>query len=186
MNRIGWDGLSIWLEINTPRALPSNGTVRAEIIRIPSTVGNKAWQVACLSTGSGHYKVPWCMASPHGTPSINQSLFVSVHAQSTRVLPKSVFFTNSCCSRYWSYCAGKVQNNLMFRSVFLLQKLEGGMLWLIDHVNGVRLMSQKSPRWCSGQCACHWIQRSRVRTRPRRWIFKGVKNPQHTFLSDGK
>jgi hypothetical protein len=24
------------------------------------------------------------------------------------------------------------------------------------------------------------------KTRPRRWIFKGVKNPQHTFLSDGK
>jgi hypothetical protein len=24
------------------------------------------------------------------------------------------------------------------------------------------------------------------KTRPRRWIFKGNKNPQHTFLSDGK
>jgi hypothetical protein len=24
------------------------------------------------------------------------------------------------------------------------------------------------------------------KTRPRRWIFKGDKNPQHTFLSDGK
>jgi hypothetical protein len=24
------------------------------------------------------------------------------------------------------------------------------------------------------------------RTRPRRWVFKGHKNPQHTFLSDGK
>jgi hypothetical protein len=23
-------------------------------------------------------------------------------------------------------------------------------------------------------------------TRPRRWIFKDDKNPQHTFLSDGK
>jgi hypothetical protein len=26
----------------------------------------------------------------------------------------------------------------------------------------------------------------RFKTRPRRWIFKGDKNPQHTFLSDGK
>jgi hypothetical protein len=25
-----------------------------------------------------------------------------------------------------------------------------------------------------------------LKTRPRRWIFKGDKNPQHTFLSDGK
>jgi hypothetical protein len=24
------------------------------------------------------------------------------------------------------------------------------------------------------------------KTRPRRWIFKGDKNPLHTFLSDGK
>jgi hypothetical protein len=24
------------------------------------------------------------------------------------------------------------------------------------------------------------------KTRARRWIFKGDKNPQHTFLSDGK
>jgi hypothetical protein len=24
------------------------------------------------------------------------------------------------------------------------------------------------------------------KTRPKRWIFKGDKNPQHTFLSDGK
>jgi hypothetical protein len=24
------------------------------------------------------------------------------------------------------------------------------------------------------------------KTLPRRWIFKGDKNPQHTFLSDGK
>jgi hypothetical protein len=24
------------------------------------------------------------------------------------------------------------------------------------------------------------------KTRPRRWIFMGDKNPQHTFLSDGK
>jgi hypothetical protein len=24
------------------------------------------------------------------------------------------------------------------------------------------------------------------KTRTRRWIFKGDKNPQHTFLSDGK
>jgi hypothetical protein len=24
------------------------------------------------------------------------------------------------------------------------------------------------------------------KTRPRRWIFKGDKNPQHTFLSDEK
>jgi hypothetical protein len=24
------------------------------------------------------------------------------------------------------------------------------------------------------------------KTRPRRWIFKGDKNPQYTFLSDGK
>jgi WD40 repeat protein len=24
------------------------------------------------------------------------------------------------------------------------------------------------------------------KTRPRRWIFKGDKNPQHSFLSDGK
>jgi hypothetical protein len=29
-------------------------------------------------------------------------------------------------------------------------------------------------------------QRLRVRNRPRRWIFKGDKNPQHIFLSDGK
>jgi hypothetical protein len=29
-------------------------------------------------------------------------------------------------------------------------------------------------------------QSLRVRTRPRRWIFKGDTNPQHTFLSDGK
>jgi hypothetical protein len=33
------------------------------------------------------------------------------------------------------------------------------------------------PWWCSG-----WG----FKTRPRRWIFKGDKNPQHTFLSDGK
>jgi hypothetical protein len=32
-----------------------------------------------------------------------------------------------------------------------------------------------SPRWCSGQCACHWTQRSRVRTRPRRWILRAIK-----------
>jgi hypothetical protein len=25
-----------------------------------------------------------------------------------------------------------------------------------------------------------------LKTRPKRWIFKGDKNPQHTFLSDGK
>jgi hypothetical protein len=24
------------------------------------------------------------------------------------------------------------------------------------------------------------------KTRPKRWIFNGDKNPQHTFLSDGK
>jgi hypothetical protein len=24
------------------------------------------------------------------------------------------------------------------------------------------------------------------KTRPRRWIFKGDKNPQHIFLTDGK
>jgi hypothetical protein len=24
------------------------------------------------------------------------------------------------------------------------------------------------------------------KTRPKRWTFKGDKNPQHTFLSDGK
>jgi hypothetical protein len=24
------------------------------------------------------------------------------------------------------------------------------------------------------------------KTRPRRWVFKGDKNPQHTFLSDGQ
>jgi hypothetical protein len=39
-----------------------------------------------------------------------------------------------------------------------------------------------SPRWCSGQCFCHWTQASWVQTRPRGWIFKGDKNPQHTFL----
>jgi hypothetical protein len=27
---------------------------------------------------------------------------------------------------------------------------------------------------------CCWFK-----TRPRRWIFKGDKNPHHTFLSDG-
>jgi hypothetical protein len=26
----------------------------------------------------------------------------------------------------------------------------------------------------------------RFKTPPRRWVFKGDKNPQHTFLSDGK
>jgi hypothetical protein len=31
----------------------------------------------------------------------------------------------------------------------------------------------------------HWIQTLRVRTRPRRWIFKGDKNRQHTFLRKG-
>jgi hypothetical protein len=29
-------------------------------------------------------------------------------------------------------------------------------------------------------------QGCRFKTWPRRWIFKGDKNPQHTFLSDGK
>jgi hypothetical protein len=29
-------------------------------------------------------------------------------------------------------------------------------------------------------------KRCGFKTRPRRWIFKGDKYPQHTFLSDGK
>jgi hypothetical protein len=32
----------------------------------------------------------------------------------------------------------------------------------------------------TGPKGCEFI------TRPSRWIFKGDKNPQHTFLSDGK
>jgi hypothetical protein len=30
-----------------------------------------------------------------------------------------------------------------------------------------------------------WTQRSRVRARPRLWIFKGHKNPQYIFLRMG-
>jgi hypothetical protein len=30
------------------------------------------------------------------------------------------------------------------------------------------------------------VARLRVRTWSRQWIFKGDKNPEHTFLSDGK
>jgi hypothetical protein len=33
--------------------------------------------------------------------------------------------------------------------------------------------------------ACHWSQRSRVQTWPRIWIYKGDKNPQHSFLRMG-
>jgi hypothetical protein len=40
----------------------------------------------------------------------------------------------------------------------------------------------RSPRWCSGYCACHWTQSSRVRAHAMRLIFKCSANPQHTFL----
>jgi hypothetical protein len=42
-----------------------------------------------------------------------------------------------------------------------------------------------SRRWCSCQCVSRWTQESRLQTRPRRWTFKGDKNPQHTFLRTG-
>jgi hypothetical protein len=43
------------------------------------------------------------------------------------------------------------------------------------HVGGVVVsVLATGPRGCG------------FKTRPRRWVFKGDKNPQHTFLSDGK
>jgi hypothetical protein len=41
------------------------------------------------------------------------------------------------------------------------------------------------PWWSSRYLACYLTHRLGVRTRPRRWIFKGDKNPQHTFLGMG-
>jgi hypothetical protein len=43
----------------------------------------------------------------------------------------------------------------------------------------------KLPCWSSGYCACCWTQGTRVRTRPRRWICKGDRNPQPTFFRMG-
>jgi hypothetical protein len=42
-----------------------------------------------------------------------------------------------------------------------------------------------SPWWRSDYNAYYWTQTLRVRTRPRRWILKDDKNPQHTFLRMG-
>jgi hypothetical protein len=38
----------------------------------------------------------------------------------------------------------------------------------------------------NGWRALRWTQVLRVQTRPRRWIFKGDKNPQHAFGGGGK
>jgi hypothetical protein len=37
------------------------------------------------------------------------------------------------------------------------------------------LQLYRSPRWCSGWCACYWTHESRVQTRPRRWILRAIK-----------
>jgi hypothetical protein len=45
---------------------------------------------------------------------------------------------------------------------------------------------QESPWWYSGYCAGHWTHTLQVKNPAKAMDFKGDKNPQHIFLSDGK
>jgi hypothetical protein len=49
------------------------------------------------------------------------------------------------------------------------------LTWTTDTTAPRITVLVQSPWWCTGKRACHWAQRSRVPTRPRRWIFKGIK-----------
>jgi hypothetical protein len=55
---------------------------------------------------------------------------------------------------------------------------EDEMIWACNTAGG--------DKECIQILVGNWTKRLRVRTRPRQWIFKGDKNPQNTFFSDGK
>jgi hypothetical protein len=73
------------------------------------------------------------------------------------------------CSRLCWYIANKINESEEAMSELLKTRK------VISRLGGVVVsVLATGPKGCG------------FKTRPRRWIFKGDKNPQHIFLSDGK
>jgi hypothetical protein len=83
--------------------------------------------------------------------------------------------------------------NVLLRSIMIYQHLINVVLHIInvlqDFINFLLISYKFSVSRLSGvvvSVLATGPKGCRFKTRPRRWIFKGDKNPQHTFLSDGK